>query len=96
MLSILFTKTGTLYWWSSYSSISVSSNFIIILRLWHYLAVKKLSALREITSKSNGEFFYLNCLHSFRIKNKVESHKKECNNKDFCNVIMPSEDTEIL
>ena len=38
----------------------------------------------------------MNCLHSFRTKNKLESHKKVCENKDFCNVIMPSEDTKIL
>ena len=58
---------------------------------------KKLSVLlRRITSKSNGYFYYLNCLHSFRIKTKLESHKKVCENKDFCNVIMPSEDTKIL
>ena len=64
---------------------------------WHYLAVKKLSALlRTITSKNNGDFYYLNCLHSFRTKNKLDSHKKVCDNKDFCNVIMPSEDTKIL
>ena len=62
---------------------------------WHYLAVKKLSALlRGITPKNNADFYFLNCLHSFRIKNKLESHKKVCENKDFCNVIMSSEDTE--
>ena len=38
----------------------------------------------------------MNCLHSFRTKNKLESHKKVCENKDFCNVFMPSEDTKIL
>ena len=38
----------------------------------------------------------MNCLHSFRTKNKLESHKKLCENKDFCNVIMSSEDTKIL
>ena len=27
---------------------------------------------------------------------KLESHRKVCENKDFCNVIMPSEDTKIL
>ena len=27
---------------------------------------------------------------------KLEPHKKVCENKDFCNVMMPSEDTEIL
>ena len=36
---------------------------------WHYLAVKKLSELlRGITSKHNGGFYCLNCLHSFRTK----------------------------
>ena len=62
----------------------------------HYLAVKKLSALlRGITSKNNGEFYCLNYLHSFRTKNKPESHKNVCENKDLSNVIMPSEDTKI-
>ena len=46
-------------------------------RQWHYLAVKKLSVLlRGIASKNNGDFYCLNCLHSFRTKNKLESHKK--------------------
>ena len=27
---------------------------------------------------------------------KLESHKKVCENKNLCNVIMPSEDTKIL
>ena len=36
---------------------------------WHYLAVKELSALlREITSKDNGDFDYLNCVRSFDTK----------------------------
>ena len=39
---------------------------------WYYLAVKRLSALlRGITSKNNGDFYCLNCLHSFRTKNKL-------------------------
>ena len=29
-------------------------------------------------------------------KNKLESHKKVCENKDFYNVIMPFEDAKIL
>ena len=29
-------------------------------------------------------------------KNKLESHKRVCENKDFCNVIMGSEDSKIL
>ena len=63
----------------------------------HYLAVKNLSALlREITSKHHGDFYCCNCLHFFVTKNKRESHKKVCKNKDFCNIVMSSEDTKIL
>ena len=38
----------------------------------------------------------MNCLQSFRTKNKPETHKKVCENKNFCNVIILSEDTKIL
>ena len=44
---------------------------------WHYLAVKKLSALlRGITSNQHGDFYCLNYFHSFATENKRESHKK--------------------
>ena len=46
--------------------------------------------------KHRGNFFCLNCLDSFPTENKRESHKKVCENKDFCNVIMPSRDNKIL
>ena len=54
---------------------------------WHYFAVKKLSPL----SKDHGDLplFFWN-------RKKLESHKKVCKNKKFCNVIMFSEDTTIL
>ena len=67
-------------------------------RRWHYLSVKKLSALLRgiITSKHCSDFYFENCLHSFRTKNKFESHKMLSENKDFCNVIMPSEDTKLI
>ena len=56
---------------------------------------KKLSALlREIMSKHHGDFYCLNCLHSFATENKRESYKKVSGNKDFCNVVTPSEDTK--
>ena len=39
---------------------------------WHYLAMKSLSALfRGIISNDNGEFYYLNCFHSYRTENKL-------------------------
>ena len=65
-------------------------------KLWHYLAVKKLSALlRGIDSKHHGDFYCLNYLYFLATK-KLESHKKVCENKDFCIFIMSSEDTKIL
>ena len=33
-------------------------------------------------SKYDGDFSCLNCLYSFRTKNKLESHKKVWENKD--------------
>ena len=64
---------------------------------WHYLAVKELtSLLRGITPKSNGDFYCLNCFHFFRTKNKLELHKRECENKDVGNVILPSRDIKVL
>ena len=63
---------------------------------WHYLAIKKLSALlRRITSKRHGDFYCLNCFHSFITKTKFKLHKKVCENKFFCN-ITSSKGTKIL
>ena len=46
-------------------------------RLKYYLAVKKLPALlRWITSKYCDDFCCLNCLHSFKTENKLESLKQ--------------------
>ena len=58
---------------------------------------KKLWALlRRITSKHQGIFYCVNSLHSFSTENKRESHEKVYENKDFCNVVMLSEDNKIL
>ena len=66
-------------------------------KLWRYLAAKNLSALlRGITSKLHSDFYCLNGLHSSTTKNKHISHKKICENKNFCNVKMPSEYNKIL
>ena len=44
----------------------------------------------------NGDIYCLNWLHFFRAKNKLESHKKLCENKNVCDVAMPPEDTKVL
>ena len=61
---------------------------------WYYLVVKKLSTLiKRMTSKHHGDFYCLNCFHSFATEKKFKLHKRVCENKDFCNVIMLSEET---
>ena len=57
--------------------------------------VKKSTLLRGIISKHRGNFYCLNCPHSFATK-KIESHKNVSENKNFPNIVMPSEDTKIL
>ena len=44
---------------------------------WHYLAVKTISGLlRGITSNQNGDFYCLNCFHSYTTKNKLKKHQR--------------------
>ena len=63
---------------------------------WHYLAVKSLPALfKGITSSHNGDFYCLNCFHSYRTLNKLKKHEKVCNNHDYCRVDMPKENEKI-
>ena len=38
----------------------------------------------------------MNRLHSFRTENRFNSHEKVCKNKDFCEILMPSEKDNIL
>ena len=64
---------------------------------WHYLVLKKLSGLlRRITSTHKGDFYCLNCFHSFRTKNKLETYKKICENHDYCHVEMPTKDNNTI
>ena len=64
---------------------------------WYYTAVKRLSGLlRGVTGNNNGDFYCLNCFHSYRTENKLEKHKKICENHDYCHVEMPNEDNKII
>ena len=46
---------------------------------WNYFAVKKLPALlRGITSKNKGDFYCLNCFHSYSTKNEFKEYKDVC------------------
>ena len=64
---------------------------------WHYLVVKNLSGLlRRITSNHKEDFYCLNCFHSYRTENKLEAHKKICENDDYCHVEMPTKNNNII
>ena len=64
---------------------------------WHYFAVKSLSALlRGITSKHDGDFYCLNCFHSYNTDKKLRKHEKVCNDHDYCYVELSNEDKKIL
>ena len=71
---------------------------------WHYIALKSRRTddgfncpirnlsrlLRGITSNHNGDFYCLNCLHSFRTDNVLKRHEKWRDNNNYCNAEMPT------
>ena len=80
----------------------VRDNQIILLMIsngenWHYLAVKSLSRLlRGITSNHDGDYYCLNCFHSYRTENKLNAHKKICENDEYCNIEMRSSNNNLI
>ena len=44
---------------------------------WHYLAIKSISGLlRGVTSNHNGDYYCLNCFHSYTTEKNLENMKK--------------------
>ena len=103
-LNILYVPFNTKKFEIAYKSKYnlVRDNQIILLMIsngenWHYLAVKSLSRLlRGITSNHDGDYYCLNCFHSYRTENKLNAHKKVCENHDYCNIEMPSNDNNLI
>ena len=63
---------------------------------WHYLAVKSFPALfTGTTSNHHGDFYCLNCFHSYSTLNKLKKHERVCNNHDYCRIDMPKEHEKI-
>ena len=68
---------------------STRENQVVLLMItdgekWHYIAVTKLAALlRGVTGKNNGDFYCLNCFRTYTTENKLETHKKVCENHDY-------------
>ena len=64
---------------------------------WHYLTVKNLPGLlRGTTSTHKEDFYCLSCFHSYRTKNKLEAHKKICENHNYFNVEIPTKNNNII
>ena len=58
---------------------------------------KSLSRLfKGITSNHKGDFYCLNCLHSFRSNNILKNHEKLCENNDYCYIEMLTEKNNTL
>ena len=57
---------------------------------------KLITIIKRNTSTHEKDFFCLNCFHSYRTKSKLESHKKICENHDYCHVEMPTKDNNII
>ena len=80
----------------------IRDNQIILLMIsngenWHYLVVKSLSGLlRGISSNHDGDYNCLNCFHSYRTENKLNAHKKICENHKYCNIEMLSPNNNII
>ena len=80
----------------------IRDNQIVLLMIsngenWHYLAVKIISRLlRGISSNHNSDYYCLNCFHSYRTENKLNVHKKVCENHEYCNIEMPSPKNNII
>ena len=51
---------------------------------------------RGIKSNHDGDFYCLNCLHSFRTDNALKKHERLCENNDYCSVEMPTKLNKIL
>ena len=83
-LNILYvpfnTKKIEIAYKSKYNLIRDSQIILLMIsngENWHYLAVKSLfRLLRGIPSNHDGDYYCLNCFHSYRTENKLNLHKK--------------------
>ena len=95
-------KTGKIHLaYKSKHNLTLEKQVILLMitdgEKWHYIAVTRLSGLlRGVTGNNNGDFYCLNCFHAYRTKNKLETHKKICENHDYCPLEMPNEDNKII
>ena len=86
---------------SKYNNLTRENQVILLMitdgEKWNYLAVKNVSALLRLkTGNNHADFYCLNCFCAYTTENKLESHKKVCENHDYCSIEMLNEDNKIL
>ena len=59
------------------------------------ITISKGGSYRGISSNHDGDYYCLNCFHSYRTENKLNAHKI-CENHDYCNIEMPSPNNNII
>ena len=64
--------------------------------IWNGEEMNYMQYKKGITLKNDGDFYYLNCLHSFRRKKNLESQKNVCEDKRFYNIAMSFEENKII
>ena len=61
--------------------------------IWHYIAIKSIPALLPgLSSTHNGDYYCLNCFHSYRTEEKLKAHEELYINNNFGLIKMPTED----
>ena len=64
---------------------------------WHYIAIKKIPALlRGASSTHDGDYYCLNCFHSYRTESSLKKHEELCVNNNFSLIKMPTEDKKYI
>ena len=79
ILYVLYNTEEIIHAYKSKNNLKHENQVVLLMitdgEEWHYLDVKKLSALfRGITSNNNQDFYCLNCFHSFRTENKLKKN----------------------
>ena len=65
--------------------------------IWHYIAIKKIPALLPgVSSTHDGDYYCLNCFHSYRTESSLKKHEELCVNNNFSLIKMPTEDKKYI
>ena len=65
--------------------------------IWHYIEIKKIPALlRGVSSTHDGDYYCLNCFHSYRTESSLKKHEELCVNNNLSLIKMPTENKKYI